>query len=60
MQSSDGNLDGNGLAPVRFLDRRARRSAQAANFRRDVGTVTFSGLAPSGRFSAAARIGSAG
>ena len=43
MQASDGNLDGNGLAPVRFLDQRARRSAQAANFRRDVGTVTFSG-----------------
>ena len=43
MQTSDGVLDGNGLAPVRFLDQRARRSAQAANFRRDAGTITFSG-----------------
>jgi len=42
-QSSEGGLDGNGLAPVRFLDQRARRSAQAANFRRDAGTITFSG-----------------
>jgi len=42
-QSSEGGLDGNGLAPARFLDQRARRSAQAANFRRDVGTITFSG-----------------
>jgi hypothetical protein len=33
------------LAPVRFLDQRARRSRQAANFRRDVGKITFSGPA---------------
>ena len=43
MQTSEGAVGANGLAPVRFLDRRARRSAQAANFRRDDGRVTFSG-----------------
>ena len=43
MQTSEGGIDANGLAPVRFLDQRARRSAQAANFRRDDGKVTFSG-----------------
>ena len=42
-QTSEGGIDGNGLAPVRFLDQRARRSAQAANFRRDDGAITFSG-----------------
>ena len=43
MQTSEGGVDANGLAPVRFVDQRARRSAQAANFRRDAGTITFSG-----------------
>jgi hypothetical protein len=43
MQTSEGDVGANGLAPVRFLDRRARRSAQAANFRRDDGRITFSG-----------------
>ncbi len=43
IQTSEGEVDANGLAPVRFLDQRARRSAQAANFRRDDGRVTFSG-----------------
>jgi len=42
-QTSEGDLGVNGLAPVRFLDQRARRSAQAANFRRDDGRITFSG-----------------
>jgi hypothetical protein len=42
-QSSEGEIDGHGLAPSRFLDQRARRSRQAANFRRDAGTITFSG-----------------
>ena len=42
-QTSEGGIDANGLAPVRFLDQRARRSAQAANFRRDDGRITFSG-----------------
>jgi len=43
VQTSEGAIDGNGLAPVRFLDQRARRSAQAANFNRDSGRITFSG-----------------
>lgn len=45
MQTSEGAIDANGLAPVRFLDRRARRPAQAANFRRDTDRITFSGPA---------------
>jgi len=44
-QTSEGGIDANGLAPVRFLDQRARRSAVAANFRRDDGRITFSGSA---------------
>jgi hypothetical protein len=44
-QTSEGTIDANGLAPRRFLDQRARRSAQAANFRRDVDRITFSGPA---------------
>jgi hypothetical protein len=43
LQTSEGALDATGLAPVRFLDQRARRSAQAANFGRDAGRITFSG-----------------
>lgn len=43
MQTSEGDVGPDGLAPLRFLDRRARRSAQAANFRREEGRVTFSG-----------------
>ena len=43
MQTSEGDVGPDGLAPLRFLDRRARRSAQAANFRREDGRVTFSG-----------------
>ena len=42
-QTSEGEIGAHGLAPVRFLDQRARRSAQAANFRRDDGRITFSG-----------------
>lgn len=41
--TSEGGIDAAGLAPVRFLDQRARRAPQAANFRRDAGTITFSG-----------------
>jgi len=44
-QTSEGGIDASGLAPVRFLDQRARRSAVAANFRRDDGRITFSGSA---------------
>jgi hypothetical protein len=42
-QTSEGGIEAHGLAPTRFLDHRARRSAQAANFRRDDGRITFSG-----------------
>lgn len=45
MQTSEGAIDANGLAPVRFLDQRARRAAQAANFVRDAGKITFSSTA---------------
>jgi hypothetical protein len=45
VQTSEGAIDGNGLAPVRFLDQRARRAAQAANFNRDSGRITFSATA---------------
>ena len=45
VQTSEGVVDGNGLAPLRFLDQRARRSAQAANFVRESGRITFSGSA---------------
>ena len=41
--SSDGRIDEAGLAPTRFLDQRARRAPQAANFQRESGKVTFSG-----------------
>ncbi|MEP6740470.1 MAG: DUF3108 domain-containing protein [Caldimonas sp.] len=41
--TSQGAIDSAGLAPVRFLDQRARRAAQAANFNREAGTITFSG-----------------
>jgi hypothetical protein len=44
-QTSEGAIDATGLAPVRLVDQRARRSAQAANFSRDSGKVTFSGPA---------------
>ena len=40
---STGGFDSAGLAPERFVDRRRGRGALAANFRRDVGTVSFSG-----------------
>lgn len=43
--TSEGSIDAAGLAPDRFVDQRARRGAQAANFRRDKGTITFSGPA---------------
>ena len=41
--TSQGRIEPTGLAPARFLDQRARRSAQAANFNREPGTITFSG-----------------
>ena len=42
-QVSQGAIDTNGLAPVRFTDQRARRAAVAANFQREAGKITFSG-----------------
>ncbi|MEO8524398.1 MAG: DUF3108 domain-containing protein [Caldimonas sp.] len=42
-QTSQGEITPIGIAPERFLDQRARRAPQAANFKRDSGTITFSG-----------------
>ena len=42
-QTSQGAIGAIGLEPGRFLDQRARRAAQAANFKRDSATITFSG-----------------
>lgn len=44
-QTSQGLLDVNGLAPERHLDRRRGGRQQAANFRRDIGRIVFSGPA---------------
>ena len=40
---SQGRLDAHGIAPERFVDRRRGRDAQAANFQRDKGLITYSG-----------------
>ena len=42
-QASQGQLDANGLAPDRFSDRRRGRGQRAANFRRELGRIEFSG-----------------
>lgn len=42
-QTSRGGFDAAGLAPLRFTDKRLRRSTAAANFQRDTGRITFSG-----------------
>ncbi len=42
-QTSQGAIGAIGLEPARFLDQRARRATQAANFKRDSATITFSG-----------------
>ena len=42
-QLSQGLLDSTGLAPERFTDRRRGRGWRAANFRRDLGRISFSG-----------------
>lgn len=44
-QVSQGVIDRHGVAPERFVDRRRRRAAQAANFLRDEGRIVFSGNA---------------
>ena len=42
-QLSQGGFDAAGLAPERFTDRRRGRGQRAANFRRDIGRIGFSG-----------------
>ncbi len=42
-QTSNGRIDGAGIAPERFVDRRRGRSAMAANFQRGPGLISFSG-----------------
>ena len=42
-QASQGGFDAAGLAPLRFTDRRRGRGLSAANFRRDIGRIGFSG-----------------
>ena len=42
-QTSQGGCDASGLAPLRFTDRRRGRGLSAANFRRDIGRIGFSG-----------------
>jgi len=42
-QASSGALDEHGLAPERFVDRRRAGRQQAANFRRDIGRIGYSG-----------------
>lgn len=44
-QASQGQLDAHGLAPDRFTDSRGGRGRRAANFRRDLGQIEFSGPA---------------
>ncbi len=45
VQTSQGGFDRAGLAPERFTDRRRGGPLQAANFRRDIGRIGFSGPA---------------
>ena len=42
-QASDGQVDAHGLAPDRYVDSRRGGRAQAANFRRDIGRIAYSG-----------------
>jgi hypothetical protein len=42
-QTSRGHWDLGGLAPERFVDTRRGREARAANFRHDVGLISYSG-----------------
>lgn len=42
-QASQGGFDSAGVAPERFTDRRRGRGQRAANFRRDIGRIGFSG-----------------
>ena len=42
-QASTGRFDAHGVAPDRFVDRRAKGRQRAANFRRDIGRIGYSG-----------------
>jgi hypothetical protein len=42
-ETSSGLVGAHGIAPLRYTDTRARRSARAANFQRDKGRITYSG-----------------
>ena len=42
-ETSSGLIGAHGIAPLRYTDTRARRSAKAANFQRDKGRITYSG-----------------
>jgi hypothetical protein len=42
---SVGSFDDAGIAPARYTDRRRDRGTQAANFRRELGKITYSGPA---------------
>jgi hypothetical protein len=42
-QTSTGEFDDTGLAPLRFTDQRAGREVRATNFQREAGKITFSG-----------------
>jgi len=41
-QSSQGELAAHGLAPIRFVEQRARKPARSVNFSRDSATISFS------------------
>jgi hypothetical protein len=42
-QASTGDIDAHGVAPLRFVDRRAGGRQRAANFRREIGRIGYSG-----------------
>jgi hypothetical protein len=42
-RSSRGEIGADGIAPLRYVDQPRGRGAQAANFRRDIGRVSYSG-----------------
>jgi len=41
--ASRGAIDADGVAPLRYADRRRAREVRAANFQRDAGLISFSG-----------------
>jgi hypothetical protein len=42
-RASRGEIGADGIAPLRYVDQPRGRGAQAANFRRDIGRVSYSG-----------------